>query len=157
MKKVIIIAAVDDKFGISKDEKLPWRNSKDMTHFKNTTKNKCVIMGKNTFLSIGKVLPNRINVVMTSDPFFNIRNAQMGPFIVASSIEDALSHYEGDNYVIGGSKIYNLFKDKCDEMIITHIKGDYHCDKFFPVELFNRFKTQEKIYEDDCISIVRYK
>lgn len=136
-----IIAAIDSKRGLGKDNKLSWHISDDLKRFKSLTQNHPVIMGRKTFQSIGKALPQRTNIVITSDPNFKAENV-----ITVNSIEDAITkakESEGfeEIYIIGGGQIYKqaLEKDLVDRLYLTLIKGDFNADTFFPE--YSKFKV----------------
>lgn len=71
-----IIVAVDFKNGIGKNNTIPWKNSEDMKHFKNITTGTTIIMGRRTFESIGKPLPNRINIIVSSSEISNVNSVK---------------------------------------------------------------------------------
>jgi dihydrofolate reductase len=127
---ISIIAAVDDKRGIGKNNKLPWYLPEDLVRFKEITKGHCVIMGRNTFESIGKPLPDRKNIVVTQDPNFSAEGVN-----VVNSIDDALDDTVsggGEIFVIGGAQIYVQTIDLADKLYLTQVDGDFNCDTFFP-------------------------
>ncbi|MEK7551639.1 MAG: dihydrofolate reductase [Patescibacteria group bacterium] len=129
-----IIAAIDSKKGIGKDNKLIWHISDDLKRFKSLTLNHPIIMGRKTFQSIGKALPQRTNIVITNDPNFTAENV-----VIVSSIEEAITkakESEGfeEIYIIGGGQIYKqaLDKDLVDRLYLTLVEGDFKADTFFP-------------------------
>jgi dihydrofolate reductase len=123
-----LIAALDDKKGIGKNGKLPWHIPSDLKHFKNLTTGKTVIMGRKTFESIGRPLPKRQNIVITSNPSFEKEGV-----LSASSLEDALDKAQSDEvFVIGGGQIFNEAIDKADKLYLTLVSGDHQADTFFP-------------------------
>ena len=141
-----LIVAMDNNRGIGLLNALPWKNSNDMNHFKTTTTNNIVVMGRKTFESIGKPLPNRINLVLSSDPTFNPKGAFVynslhdliitaGAFSLANTLfADPFKPAEPrpDIYVIGGATIYKQLLPYCTELIISQIDNIYECDTFFP-------------------------
>jgi len=152
--KTIIIGAMSINEVIGKNNDLPWKDRKDlkwdMEHFKRTTSNHIVVMGYNTFQSLGsKPLPNRINYVITHGP----KASAFDNLIFIDSIEEAINHIQrynqGENevYIIGGEKLYTeaLEKDIVDEIIITVIKDQCDGDKYFPVKLAKDFHIYNKI------------
>ncbi|MCL4353349.1 dihydrofolate reductase [Patescibacteria group bacterium] len=123
-----IIAALDNKRGIGRKNQLPWHISEDLKRFKELTKGHNVIMGRNTFESIGKPLLERTNIVMTSDPNFSAEGVT-----IVNSIEEALDKAgHGDVFVIGGAQVFNLTISLADKLYLTLIEGDFGCDTFFP-------------------------
>jgi dihydrofolate reductase len=129
---ISLIVAHDNKRGIGINNELPWRMPTDLKRFQQLTTAKIVVMGKNTYESIGRPLPNRVNIVLTRDTSYN-------PTIdlacaVANNIETVL-RINNDNveiFVIGGSSIYNLFLPYADRLYITEIDHEFQCDAFFP-------------------------
>lgn len=126
----IIVAMTKDKV-IGRNGTLPWKISADLIHFKKTTLNKPVIMGRKTFDSLQhKPLPNRKNIVISSTlPPKNTTN-----LVIVSNKEEALeqAHNFPEIMIIGGSKIYEMFLPVADKMYISFIKENYPGDTFFP-------------------------
>ncbi len=123
-----IIAAIDDKRGIGKKGILPWHLPEDLKRFKELTKGHSVIMGRNTFESIGKALPDRKNIIVTSDPNFAMYGIE-----IVNSVDDALDKAGGGEvFVIGGAQIYNQTIEQVDKLYLTRVEGDFSCDTFFP-------------------------
>jgi len=145
-----IIAATSPNGGIGLNGKLPWRNSTDMKYFKNITtqrfdesKTNAVIMGRNTFKSLGyKPLPNRLNVCITSmDPFaaypyFGVEKKDVLFFdSLDTALEQLYQNSEIENiFVIGGAILYKcaLKHPDCQELLINRIECNVECDTFFP-------------------------
>lgn len=129
-----IIAAITDNNAIGKDNKLLFRLKKDMAHFKNITTDNVVIMGRKTYESIGKTLPNRVNIVLS-------RNMESNEdFYTFDSIEKAIE-WSKENYpqkeifIIGGASVYDkaLKDDIVDKLYMTKIKQTVEdADAFFP-------------------------
>ncbi|HEV2836606.1 MAG TPA: dihydrofolate reductase, partial [Pyrinomonadaceae bacterium] len=102
---IIGIAAVDRQGAIGKGGKLPWHYSADMKFFRETTTGHAVVMGRKTWLTLGKPLKNRLNIVLSRDASLEPQES----LLVLSDIDSALSLYESlatDLYVIGGAQIY---------------------------------------------------
>ena len=123
---------------IGKDGKLPWHLPNDIQHFKNITTGQTVVMGKKTYLSIGKPLPNRKNVVMTRSKNFHPAGVE-----VVHQKEEVLAYPE-DLYIIGGAQIYSLFFDVVDRLYITEIETIVEGDAFFPEWDETQFRLIEK-------------
>lgn len=128
-----MIAAVDRNWGIGKDNGLLDNIPEDMRFFRETTKGKAVIMGKNTFLSFPnqKPLPNRLNIVLTRDKSF----APCGVVVcdnIDAAVAVAKSEYaDEDIFVIGGESVYTAMEPLCDKAYITKIDNEYEADKHF--------------------------
>lgn len=108
---------------------LPWHISEDLKHFKSLTTGHTIIMGRKTYESIGRPLPNRRNIVISRNTEASYEGAE-----VVHSIEDAFSICKNDNevFVIGGSNIYEQALSLVDYIYITEIKKSFSGDAFFP-------------------------
>jgi dihydrofolate reductase len=125
---ITLILAMDLGRGIGIENRLPWNVPEDLAHFKRTTLDRPIIMGRKTFDSIGRALPRRRNIVVTRQPAW-----QWDAVEVASSLAAAVDLVAGDDaFVIGGAQIYSEAIHVADRMVITHIHGVYSCDTFFP-------------------------
>jgi len=138
--KLIAIAAVALDVTIGIGDNIPWRISEDFKHFRNTTMGHTLIMGYNTFKTLPKkALEGRVYVVLskkhTKDDLFLTENENV---IFVDSVELAVMTAKAINkgkvFVAGGSMIYDLLLQYCDEAIITWVNKVYpEADKFFPV------------------------
>jgi len=130
---VAIIAAMTKDRVIGKKGRIPWNIPEDLEHFKNTTSGNTVIMGRKTFESLGKALPNRNNIVISTS-MQPIDGKGLGADVCAS-VKEALERaksYGKDIFIIGGSQIYHEFLTIADKMYISYIKKDYEGDTYFP-------------------------
>lgn len=128
-----LIAAVDQNWGIGKDNKLLVSIPADMKFFRETTTGKVVVMGRKTLESFPNGLPlkNRVNIVLTT----NLSYQAAGAVLVHSKeeLEEELKKYPSEDvYVIGGESIYRLLLDQCDTAHITKIDYTYEADAYFP-------------------------
>lgn len=125
---VSMIACMAKNRVIGINNQLPWKLPADMKFFIVMTKGKTVVMGRNTFESIGKPLPNRRNIVLTSKKDYAPEGC-----IVVHSIEEAMKHAEGDELVvIGGSQLYESCMPLADKIYLTVIDEDFAGDSWFP-------------------------
>ena len=126
-----IIVAVANNNVIGKDNKLIWHLPEDLKRFKNLTTGHTIIMGRKTFESLGRVLPNRKHVVLCNDATLNIddENVEVLPDI---SLLDKYIKSEEENFVIGGATIYKLLMPYANKMYITKINQDFEGDVYFP-------------------------
>lgn len=126
---VSIITAVSNNNVIGKDNKLPWRLPADLAHFKEITSGHSVLMGRKTFESIGRPLPNRRNIVITRNRDFKADRIE-----VVHSIEEALeiTKNEDEVFVIGGEEIYKLALPFADKIYLTKVEAEVDGDAFFP-------------------------
>lgn len=123
---VKIIAAVDLNYLMGYDNTIPWHKPVDLKRFKQKTLNQIVIMGRKTYESIGRALPNRVNCLVSRDPG-RIKNLSSG-VIVSNSLEslfDQLKNTDKTIWIIGGSQIYNevLLMDIVSEIDLTILNG----------------------------------
>lgn len=126
-----MILAIDSKNGIGKDNKLNWHLKSDLKRFRELTINQNVIMGYNTFKSIGKPLPSRSNIVLSRDESLRINGVK-----VYNSIESLLKSVK-DGWVIGGAEIYKQMLQYTDEIYMTRINKDMKCDISINLDLKN--------------------
>ncbi|MEZ4941243.1 MAG: dihydrofolate reductase [Saprospiraceae bacterium] len=128
---VSAIVAVAKNNVIGKDNGIPWYLPADLAWFKRTTLGHHVIMGRNSFRSIGRPLPKRTNVVITRDPYFSAEGV-----LVAHSIEEALGiaydNGETEAFIIGGGAIYRDSLDLWDRLYLTEVEIQPEGDVFFP-------------------------
>lgn len=129
MSKLSIIVAMSSNRVIGVNNTLPWHISDDLKHFKSLTTGHTIIMGRKTYESIGRPLPNRRNIVISRNTEASYEGAE-----VVHSIEDAFSICKNDNevFVIGGSNIYEQALSLVDYIYITEIKKSFSGDAFFP-------------------------
>jgi dihydrofolate reductase len=138
---IIGIAAVDRKGAIGKGGKLPWHYSADMKFFRETTTGHAVVMGRKTWLTIGKPLKNRLNIVLSRDSSIEPQES----LVVFSDIESALSFSRSlrtDLFVIGGAQIYEAFLPHIEKWIITEVPLTVSgADAFMPKGYLDEFKV----------------
>ena len=121
-----IIVARSRNGVIGKDGKLPWYLPEDLKFFKEKTMGFPVIMGRKTWESIGKPLKGRENVVLTKNPSYQVNGA-----IKVSSLEEALTLFTGDIFVIGGATLYKQALPLTNKVWITEIDKDFEGNAFF--------------------------
>ena len=138
-----IIVAKSKNNVIGKDNKLIWNIPDDLKRFKKLTTNHTIIMGRKTFESLGRVLPNRKHIVLTNDKRYTVDNPNVQ---IIHDVEE-LSKYEEDNqehFVIGGAMIYKLLLPKCNRLYITEIDKEFEGDTFFPEIKQDEWKIVKK-------------
>lgn len=125
---VSIIVAVAENGIIGDKNALLWHISEDMKFFKRTTSGHPVIMGRKTYDSLGRPLPNRTNVVISRTP------RQIEGCTVVSSLEEAIALFpqEEEIFIIGGAQIYALALDVADRLYLTRVYHSYEGDTSFP-------------------------
>jgi dihydrofolate reductase len=126
-----MIAAIDSKRGLGKDNRLLFRIPEDFERMQKLTIGHPIIMGRKTFESIGRVLPGRLNIVVTHEPF----KVQDG-LLFAGSLEEALKiaseNERNESFIFGGGQIYQQAIGKADRLYLTLVEGDFGADTFFP-------------------------
>jgi len=148
--KYSLIVAMANNNVIGKDNNMPWgRLQVDLNYFKEKTLNKTVIMGRKTYESIGKPLPNRTNIVISSKHKLKIPGVT-----VVSSLEEAVEvsyEEESEVFFIGGETIYKKAINFVDNFYITNIDLDIKGDTFFPsIENLNlKLEYSKKVPADD--------
>lgn len=137
---ISIIAAIDEKRGLGKNNKMVWHIPDELKRFKKITTPHPIIVGRKTFESIGKVLPGRKNIIITRNPLmYDISIYDTLNLLAVGSIEDAIDkakHTVGSDeiFIIGGGQIFKeaLEKNLVDKLYLTILEGDYNADTFFP-------------------------
>jgi len=128
---ISLIVAMDEKRGIGKAGRLPWRLSSDLKRFRELTMGHHMIVGRKTFESIGKPLPGRQTIVVTHNASF-----QPDGCLVAASVQAAITtaqeRGETEAFVIGGAEIYTQVLDEADRVYLTQVHAEVDADTFFP-------------------------
>lgn len=133
---ITLIAAADEANGLGKDNDLVWHLPDDFKRFKNLTTGHCIIMGRKTYESFPKPLPNRTHIVITRNtdyrPEFPADRAD--DIEVVHSMNEALSLCEHDAqpYIIGGGEIYNIGMEVAHKIELTRVHGTFDVDTYFP-------------------------
>ncbi len=130
MPKISIAVAIGENYAIGKNNQLLWHMPADLKFFKQTTSGHSVIMGRKTFDSVGKPLPNRKNIVVTRDKRLQIAGVEM-----ANSLNEALAiceHDTNDVFIIGGAEIYRQALPLTNTLYLTTIHHTFEADTFFP-------------------------
>lgn len=157
-----LIAAIDERNALGKDNDLIWNLPDDMKHFVSSTKGHAVIMGRKTFDSIGaKPLPKRHNVVITRDPHYSAEGVS-----VVNDLQSALDLVRDDDrpFIVGGAQIYALAMPHAQQLEITHIHHDFgDADAFFPEINHEEWKVVKEDFHpvdekhEQSFTITRYE
>lgn len=151
---ISLIAAIGKNFELGKNNDLIWKLKEDLQFFKNTTMNKTVIMGFNTYKSIGKCLPNRRNVVLSK----NKEDVKDINVIVYDNIDELINkelNNNQENFIIGGASLYNYFYNLADRMYLTLIEDtDSAADVYFPK--IEDIKWHKQILANKCENGIKY-
>ena len=147
-----LICAISKNNVIGNENKLPWNLSEDLKRFKKLTSNNLIVMGRKTFDSIGRPLPNRKNIVLS-----NNLNLKIDGVEIFNSPDEVISLYKEipekkDMYIIGGTFVYELFLEYCDYLYITYVDKNFEGDAFFPKidwKAWNLTREEEKYDENE--------
>lgn len=136
MKRVTAITAMDKNNAIGKDNKLLCKLSDDLHYFRLVTEGHIVVMGSKTFASIGRLLPHRINIILTRNENYPIPKCMN--CMVMRSVDEVLNFFAGQDkwnemFIIGGEQIYEQFLPYCNGLIVSHIQASFEdADAHFP-------------------------
>lgn len=147
-----MIAAMASNYVIGNKNTLPRHYSADLQHFKKLTTGNIIVMWYNTYVSLGKALPKRRNIVLSKIPLEGVETYE--------SIENLLKHFTQEEisefFVIGWASIYAQFIDKTDILYLTEIKKEYDGDTYFP-DFKDKFIEQEREIGEDMDFVVYKK
>ena len=146
---ITLIVAMDPHNGIGLDGKLPWHIKDDLKLFKEKTLNHKVVMGRKTFESIGKPLPNRTSIIISRNTHYQVE----GCFVVSSleeAVEKAKEIETEEAFIIGGAQIYALALDMANTVYLTQVHHNFEGDAFFPELDTNVWtETERKSFSSD--------
>lgn len=134
-----ILVCHDQNRVIGKDNQMPWHLPADLKHVKHLTTGNTIVMGRRTYDSLGRPLPNRRNVVLTRDRQFHADGID-----VIHSLED-ISTLDGHVFIFGGQHLYEQMIDQVDDMYVTLIEAKHQGDAFFPPYTFADWTVDEII------------
>lgn len=137
---VSIVVAIAKNNAIGKDNKLLWHLPKDLKHFKDITSGHTIIMGRKTYESVGKPLPNRRNIIITR------QNISIDGCEVVNSINEALKlgTEEDEVFIVGGAEIYKQAMALTDRIYLTIVHQEFDGDTYFPEIKENIWKETER-------------
>ena len=157
------IVAIANNNVIGKDNKLIWHLPEDLKRFKQITTGKNIIMGRKTFESLGRVLPNRKHIILCNDMEMDIDNENVEILDDISKLDKYINSDE-ENFVIGGATIYKLLMPYVNKLYITKINQDFEGDVYFPeikeaewkeISKEKGLKNHENPYDYEYITYVR--
>ena len=145
----IIVAKAKNNI-IGKDNQLIWHLPEDLKRFKRLTTGHTIIMGRKTFESLGRVLPNRHHIILCNDAQMQVDDENV-EILEDISMLDNLIKDEEEHFVIGGATMYKLLMPYCKKMYITEINQDFDGDVSFPEINSDEWKvtSREKGIKDD--------
>lgn len=158
-----IIVAVAKNNVIGKDNKLIWHLPEDLKRFKKITTGHRIIMGRKTFESLGRVLPNRKHVILCNDAELNIQDENV-EILEDIKLLNKYINSDEENFVIGGATIYKLLMPYANKLYITHINEQFEGDVYFPeikeeewkaVEKEKGLKNEENPFDYEYVTYVR--
>jgi dihydrofolate reductase len=136
---ISIIAGIGKNRELGAENKLLWNIPEDLQYFREKTKGHPVIMGRKTHESIGRLLPNRPNIIISRDKTYQSAGA-----IICSSLGEAINRGneldKNEIFIIGGANVYAQAIDKADKLYLTIVDAEFPADTYFP-EYSHRFKT----------------
>ncbi|WP_434777779.1 dihydrofolate reductase [Neisseria sp. Ec49-e6-T10] len=129
LQKISLVVAMANNRAIGVNNTLPWHLPEDLKHFKAATTGKPIIMGRKTWESIGRALPNRRNIIVTNNTDYRAEGAE-----IFFDLNDAIlaCQTEPEICIIGGANIYTQTLDRATDLIITQVDLDVQADAFFP-------------------------
>ena len=147
-KKIVAIWAQDEEGIIGKDNRLPWYLPAELQHFKETTLNHAILMGRVTFDGMGRrLLPKRETLILTRNS-----DEKMDGVSIFNDIESVLDWYQSQDknlYVIGGKQIFQAFEPYIDEVIVTQVHASVEGDTYFPEDFdLSLFETVSSKFYD---------
>ena len=149
MNNIVMIAAAGEANELGKDNDLLWHLPNDFKRFKKLTTGNPIIMGRKTFESFPKPLPNRKHIVITRDKKYTI---DFPDCVVVHSLEEALKHTKKEElvYIIGGGEIYKLGMEVTTKIELTRVHANFEADTFFPeIDLKNWKLISEEYHPKD--------
>lgn len=158
-----IVVAISENNVIGKNNKLLWHIPEDMKRFKELTTGHTIIMGRKTFESIGKVLPDRRHIILTRDSEYVVNNENVDIVNDINELDSYIDETE-ENFIIGGAIIYNQLIKRADKVYMTKIHKVFDGDAYFPklsetewkeVERKQGPKNEKNPYDYEYITYVR--
>lgn len=141
MTQISIIVAISENQVIGQNNQLPWHFSADLKRFKSITMNKPIVMGKNTWHSLGRPLPGRTNIVVSRNPDFSEKGC-----LTYTSLQNAIENHRDvkEIMIIGGSEIYRHALPMANRIYLTLIHKHYEGDTYFPDYDVSEWQVENK-------------
>jgi dihydrofolate reductase len=140
-----LIVAMDERGGIGKDNRLPWRLSTDLKRFRELTMGHHIVMGRKTFESIGRALPGRHTVIITRNLALEVEDC-----LIARSLDEAVQmaerRAETEVFICGGAAIFAQSIERADRLYLTEVHAVVDADTFFPDWDRSRWREAESVY-----------
>lgn len=146
--KISAIAAMSENRVIGDDNQLPWHLPADLKHFKAITSGHPILMGRKTFESIGRPLPNRTNIIITRNHAF-----QAPGCVVIQSIDEAVEKAKeigsDEIFIIGGAEVYKQLLPRIEKIYLTIVHDEFEGDAFFPELNSSEWVETERVKHDE--------
>ena len=147
---ISIIAAIGKNNELGKNNSLIWKLPNDLKFFKDITTNNIIVMGYNTFVSLGRVLPNRTHIVLGQNVIVP------EGVILYNTLEELLNYIKDkDVFIIGGAMMYKTFIDLADKLYLTEIDASSDADVYFPT--FNKNNYKKTIIKNNSDNSINYQ
>jgi dihydrofolate reductase len=157
-KMLSLIVAMDENDAIGFNNQIPWKSKKDMAYFKRTTLGHTVVMGRKTHESIGRLLPDRVNVVLSRDQNYRPLHPEV---VVMDDINFVFADRFVDNshtFIIGGAELYELFLPYAERVYATIIPGKYEADTHFPAVVVSEWaQVSNDVEYEEGLGLINYK
>jgi dihydrofolate reductase len=143
MARLAMIVAAAENDVIGRDNALPWRLPEDLRYFRRVTMGKPIVMGRRTFESIGRALPGRCNIVVTTNPAFAAEGVRVAHGLdEALAVASAVAEIDGAEEImlIGGAQLYALGLPRVGRIYLTRVHGDVSGDAFLPSVDWTQFR-----------------
>lgn len=161
--EVVHVVAMDKQNCIGVNNQLPWHLPEDLKHFKQLTQGGVIVMGRKTYDSMGRALPNRVNWVLTRDTHWHADGVKVAhdlTVLLDQAAADAQAKEQDSIFIIGGAEIFKQTLNIADRLEITHVDTVVHGDTFYPTIPDNFFAESRHMNQDSAshtnFEFVRY-
>ena len=145
---ISMIFAVGENYELGCNNKLLWHLKNDLINFKKLTLNKTIIMGRKTFESLGRLLPNRKHIVISNNYKTDLEDIE-----ITNDVKEIINRYENSEeevFIIGGASIYKLFEDYASKLYITRVHEKFNkADVFYEYNIENFIEVNKVTYKKD--------
>ena len=145
---ISMIFAIGENYELGYNNKLLWHLKDDLINFKKLTLNKTIIMGRKTFESLGRLLPNRKHIVISNNYKTDLEDIE-----ITNDVKEIINRYENSEeevFIIGGASIYKLFEDYASKLYITRVHEKFNkADVFYEYNIENFIEVDKVTYKKD--------
>lgn len=155
---ISLIVAHGKNYELGLNNQLLWNIPEDLKMFKQLTSGHHILMGRKTFESIGRPLPNRVSLIISKSGFdtSNFNNTFSFPTFDLA-IEHAMEQFENELFIIGGAQIYNTFIDKANTLYISEVDYDGEADAFLKPINYDNYSLVEEVLFDKTSTTPAWK